>query len=91
MSRDRTWGGELSDAKIAKETGISEHKVVELREEFYAPLGEPDELRAIREELVTVRSTLQALGTAKEAGEQEIARIARKFDALCVRNGWPVS
>lgn len=80
--------GGYSDARIAKETGLSEAKVAEMREEFFAPLGEPDELRAIREDLAQARLGLAA---AKTAGEQEIARIERKLEALRARMGWPVA
>lgn len=77
-----------TDARIAKETGLAESNVAKMREEFFAPLGEPDELVAIRADLAQARLDLAATRTA---GEQEIARIERKLASLRTKMGWPVA
>lgn len=63
-----------SDARIAKETGLSEDWVARRREDEFGPLKEPDELAALRAELV---------GAA-----QTIAQVQAKFEALSKKMGW---
>lgn len=65
-----------SDATVAKETGASEATVSKIREEFFGPLVEPDEVRALREELARVSAAL--------------ADLQGSFDKLAKRNGWAV-
>ena len=83
-----TFQAGVSDATIAKETGVAEAKVKALREEFYGPLGEPDEMRELKEALAAAN---KALGVAREAWAVEAARIGRRFEVLCIKMGWPVA
>lgn len=83
-----TYSDGYSDAKIAKETGLSEKAVGDLREEFFGPLGMPDELGIIQAELAHAKRN----GAEKMAAhEAEIARIERRFSALCGKMGWPTT
>lgn len=80
-----TYQAGVSDATIAKETGVAETKIKALREEFYGPLGEPDELREMKAKLIAVEA---AYLEAARVFDQEVARIKRRFDALCNKMGW---
>lgn len=80
-----TYRAGISDASIAKETGVAEAKVKALREEFYGPLGEPEELRVMRDDLALVKKNIVA---ALAGYDETIARIERRFEAACAKNGW---
>lgn len=83
-----TYQDSYSDIRIAKETGLSEATVKELREEFYGPLGEPNEVGIVRAELAHAR---RIFAEKMAECEKEILRVERKFEMLCQRNGWPIS
>lgn len=75
----------FSDGTIAKETGAAEKFVGDIREDIYGPMGEPDDLRLLRE----------AFATHIEAGKAwmtEHDRISQTFharlDRLIAKNGW---
>lgn len=80
-----TYRAGISDASIAKETGVAEAKVKSLREEFYGPLGEPDELRELRE---TIAAFEKKAKNQFDALMQEATGINRKLTVICQRQGW---
>lgn len=85
-----TFAPGVSDASIAKDTGLAEAGVKKLREEFFGPLGEPDELRALREELSAARTDVAALKQMVATGEQTINNIGRRIETYFQKQGWPL-
>lgn len=65
-----------SDKIIADECDVAEDVVAKLREADFGPLREPDEVRALREELALAKGA--------------VAAIEGKFAVLAQRNGWTV-
>lgn len=63
-----------NDARMAKETGLSEAHIAKLRERFFGPAGEPDEVSELRG-LIDI---LQG----------EVSKIRSRFDGMCAKNGW---
>lgn len=78
----------VNDGTIARETGLSEAAVKQMREDFFGPLGEPDELRACRDEIAEIR---KRAAESQAAFMAEVQRVERRFNALCQKQGWPVS
>lgn len=82
----------VTDATIAKETGISEAKIKELREEFYGPLKEPAEIAEMRGELQALRDRLQDAETQFTSVVSrlvtDVSEQQRKLEKMCKANSW---
>ena len=73
-----------SDAKIAKDVGLSEAAVATIREEFFAPLGEPAELGEFREALRVCRENIAA---GAEAARQAVRTLELRLDRMVDKLG----
>lgn len=82
----------VSDASIAKETGMAEQAVATLREEFYGPLREPVEVANFRKRLTDVETAVDNIeAQAKDtfsAIREQVAKLASELAAIVKRNGW---
>lgn len=82
----------VSDATIAKEVGMSELAIAQLREQFFGPLREPSEIEAIRAQLNGLEDQASTLvGNAERLSTSllaEVKEIGRKLDRLTQANGW---
>lgn len=76
-----------SDASIAGETGSAEAHVRKTREEYFGPLGEPDEIAILRADLAGVRVEFER---AQQDFDKRIGEIRGKIASLCKANGWAV-
>lgn len=75
----------VTDATIAKETGVSEATVKQLREDFFGPMKAPPELQTVLSEL----QRIEAEGKAQQ--EALVARIKTLNDRITTvieKNGW---
>jgi hypothetical protein len=82
----------ITDASIAKDVGLSEKVVADLREEFFGPMKAPSEVRALMNEVRAAEAKGAALAaefTAKMADVQkEIIAIDKRLDTLVLKKGW---
>jgi hypothetical protein len=74
-----------SDARIAKECGVAEALVKNIREESYGPLAVPSELEAFRRLIEQFRKDAAA---AHEAAVSAAADLERQLAAIVKKNGW---
>lgn len=65
-----------SDKSVADELSLSDTFVAKVREEFYGPLGEPEEVIAFRSELSALRARVEEM--------------ERMLTSMTNRNGWKV-
>lgn len=75
-----------SDERIAKETDAIVKYVAEIRESYFGPIGIPSEVRALIDDLATLRRD------AVRANTDVIRRIdelSNRLAGLCKANGWP--
>lgn len=77
-----------SDATIAKEAGCSEAVVAKLRDDMYGPVGEPPELRALRDELAAMQEDAQRYLDKMIALQQQATALGTRFAALTRKHGW---
>lgn len=82
----------VSDASIAKETGLSEHAVAEIRELNFGPLKEPAEIENARGELNRLEQRIaefeaQATATVEE-WRTTLGQHRHRLGALIAKNGW---
>ena len=75
----------VSDASIAKETGLAENAVAQLREEFYGPLKEPEAVAQMRAELAALKTRI---ADREKTTETEIRAFEARFGRICDKNGW---
>ena len=82
----------ITDASIAKDVGLSEKVIADLREEFFGPMKAPSEVRALMDEVRAAEQRGAALVTefnTKMAGVQkDIIAIDKRLDALMLKRGW---
>ena len=82
----------VSDASIAKETGMSEQAVGTLREEFYGPLREPVEVANFRKRIADVEQAVTNIETQASdtfaAIKEQVGKLASELAAIVKRNGW---
>lgn len=82
----------VSDATIAKEVGMAETAVAQLREEFFGPLREPSEIEAIRAQLNMIEDQASTLLSNAERLHSDLMAecraLAVKLDGLARNNGW---
>jgi hypothetical protein len=82
----------ITDASIAKDVGLSEKVIADLREEFFGPMKAPSEVRALRDEVRAAEERAGALVTefnTKMAGiQKDIIAIDKRIDALVLKKGW---
>ena len=86
----RTYRPGYTDKKIADETGSSEANVAKVREEFFGPLGEPDEITAIKADLAKAIEETRKIRQRLVDHESTTSDIKAKLARVCNRNGWPV-
>lgn len=79
-----TYQDGYSDAKIAKETGLAEKAVADLREDFFGPLGEPAELGEFRDALRKCRDEIAA---GAEAARQAVRTLELRLDRMVDKLG----
>lgn len=77
--------GDVSDATIAKETGLSVEAVVALREQFFGELKEPPEIAAFRRDLAACKEKIESIGTD---ALKSLGSLERRFEALCRKLGY---
>lgn len=81
-----------SDEKIAKDCGISTVKVAEIREEFFGPIKEPNEIASARAELATLENRIATFerDAAKTVDEWRtlVSSHRQRLADLIKRNGW---
>lgn len=77
-----------SDERISAECGASVQAVANERERLFGPLGEPDEIAALRQKLETLRTDQARLTDAVNAGHDRIKAAAAELDRVCCANGW---
>lgn len=80
-----TYAKDVSDATIAKETGLAVAVVIKLREDFYGPLKAPGEVEEMRGAIKRLRSDISENG---ETLRQAIRTLELRLDRLCEKNGW---
>jgi hypothetical protein len=89
----------FSDLKVAKEVGLAEAAVSEIREEFFGPIREPAEIGELREKLAALQAQADGFEREWEASQkaareklngmiESIAATGRKLAAMVARNGW---
>lgn len=82
----------VSDASIAKETGLSEPKVAEYREEFFGPIREPEGIEQARAELDAFARRVDDLEKRNaetiEKLRQDVAAHRQRLGSLISKNGW---
>ena len=82
----------ISDASIAKDVGLSEKVISDLREEFFGPMKAPTEVRALMDEVRAAEERGKAIVNefnVKMSGlHKDIADIDKKIDALVLKRGW---
>jgi hypothetical protein len=82
----------ITDASIAKDVGLSEKVITDLREEFFGPIKAPSEVRVLMNEVRAAEEQVAALVTeytAKMDGvRKEIIAIDKRLDALVLKRGW---
>lgn len=76
-----------SDKGIAEETGASEASVKKTREEYFGPLGEPEELAELRSMMDKFQKDISGYVQLMNDG---LGVIQRKMQRICEKNGWPV-
>lgn len=81
----RRYAPDWSDARIAKETGISEATVAALREEFFGKLAEPSELEAFRADFADYEARAAKSNALFSA---ELAALKLRLSNICKKNGW---
>jgi len=82
----------ITDASIAKDVGLSEKVISDLREEFFGPMKAPTEVRALMDEVRAVEQRGAALiteyNTKMAAIQKDVIAIDKKLDALMLKRGW---
>lgn len=82
----------VTDATIAREVGMSEAAVAQLREEFFGPLREPSEIEAVRIELGKIAQDAELLARnfndTSDRLSADIRALNRRLDGLVQSNGW---
>ena len=78
----------VSDATIAAEVGLSEAMVAALREEFYGPLKEPEEVVELRETLARLTRDVEAAKTLMADLDRRVDAAQSKLAAAAKANGW---
>lgn len=74
-----------SDASIAKDCGVSEACVKQIREESYGPLAVPVDLSGV---LAEVRKLKREAEAAHKTEMEAIEACEERIDALIAKNGW---
>lgn len=74
-----------SDASIAKETGVAESKVKQIREESFGPLAVPVDLTNILTELRQLKREHSAMCASFE---ERASALESRIEALIGKNGW---
>lgn len=75
----------FSDETVAKETGAAPKFVAQLREEFYGPMGEPEELARLRTEFAEFNRKHDAHMTEYQKG---MGAFQARLERIAVKNGW---
>lgn len=78
----RSYVGACTDQTIASELGVPRAWVSDLREEFYGPSGENDEVRALRKEMQTERERIKKLEAAAMGLVDNLAEAAKRLEAI---------
>ena len=78
---NRRYRGDHTDASVAKECDCAEDFVRSIREADFGPLAEPDEVAALRTELIGAHEAL-------DAAALRVADIQKRFEGLCLKRGW---
>lgn len=80
-----TYCKDVSDASIAKETGLAVNVIVQLREQFYGPLKAPSEIEEFRTAFKALRSEISAQG---DKSRDAVRTLELRLDRLCEKHGW---
>ena len=75
-----------SDARVAEETGASPKYVADTREGYFGPIGEPAELRALRDDLAKL---VREQGAAHSDFVKRAEALQNRLAAIAKANGWP--
>lgn len=82
----------MSDVSIAKETGISEHAVAKLREQFYGTIHRPREIDDLLSKITEMKAandkTRREAAAAIEANKIAIEALEKRVETLIKNNGW---
>lgn len=84
--------GGMSDKTIATEVGVAEKVVAELREEFFGPIREPEQLAEFRQRMDKIEAQAKQFGddarTMAASLIDEIAKLRANIKQVVERNGW---
>ena len=87
-----TYKAGVSDATIAKETGLSESAVAEIRELNFGPIKEPPEIEFARQELNRLEERIATFekecAATVESWRRDVAAHRERLGVLISKNGW---
>ena len=84
--------GGVSDKSIGEEVGLAEEAVAQIREDFFGPLKEPEEIAQWRAEVSSIREECNAMKA--EAAETcttilgRLDELAKQIERTVQNNGW---
>lgn len=88
-----------SDLKVAREIGLAEAAVADLRDNLFGPIREPAEITELREKTALLETKIgeferertaahDASGALLRGLNEEVVTMKRRLAILCQKNGW---